>query len=76
MEWALVVGIGFLMAVIGVMVSNTADYLLDLKLESAMEWLEYERFNGSTRYSFFWYFGLAQHVSMSVFLAHIDGSSH
>ena len=67
MEWALVVGIGFLMAVIGVMVSNTADYLLDLKLESAMEWLEWDKFDGSSGSSFFWYFGLAQHVVMSVF---------
>ena len=69
MEWALVVGIGFLMAVIGVMVSNTADYLLDRKLESAMEWLKWDKFDGSSGSSFFWYFGLAQHVVMSVFLA-------
>ena len=66
MEWALVVGIGFLMAIIGIMVSNTADYLLDWKLESAMEWLEYGKFDG---FSSSWYFGLAQHVVTSVFLA-------
>ena len=62
MEWALVVGIGFLMAVIGILVSRTADDLLDNKLESALEWLE----NGDDEH---WYYGLAQHVSMSVFLA-------
>ena len=62
MEWALVVGIGFLMAVICILVSRTADDLLDYKLESALEWLE----NGDDEH---WYYGLAQHVSMSVFLA-------
>jgi len=63
MEWALVVGIGFFMAIIGVIVSRTADNLLEWKLESALEWLERD---GDESY---WYYGLAQHVATSTILA-------
>lgn len=67
MEWALVVSIGACMAVIGILVSRTADELLDRKLESSLKWLEYDA-NDQTP-SHFWYYGLAQHVLTSAVLA-------
>ncbi|KAL7496236.1 hypothetical protein ACHAWT_005885 [Skeletonema menzelii] len=62
LEYALVVFTGLVMAVIGVAVSRTADNILEMKLDSALEWHET---HGN------WYRGFFQHVGTSVALAMI-----
>ena len=63
-QWGLIVAIGVTMAIVGVFVSTTADVILDMKLEASMKWFE-----RAEETSYYWYYGLAQHVATSAFLA-------